>query len=325
MNKELMNEILNNIKENDKILICRHTRPDGDAVGSTLGLKHILKDSFPNKDVRVINNDYAEYLNFLGEEDKEDLEFYKDSIAIIIDTSIPSRVSNNHYKDCKMVIRIDHHINLEPYGNLEWIEEEKSSASEMICEFYLAFKDELVLSKEAATCIYTGIVTDSGRFKFDSCNGDTLRKASVLLDKGIDVDSLFAHLYLTDERSLKLKGHMLNNFKITPNGVAYIYVTKKLQKKFNLTSDESSAMISVIESIKGCLMWIAFIDTPDKSIRVRLRSRFVNVNEIAEKYRGGGHAKASGGTVYNKKEINSLLMDADKVLKEYKENNEGWL
>ena len=87
----------------------------------------------------------------------------------------------------------------------------------------------------------------------------------------------------------------------------------------------ASAGISAIENIKESLIWIAFIENEDKSIRVRLRSRFVTVNEVGEKYHGGGHACASGATVYSKKELLDLVNDADAKLKDYKANNEGWL
>ena len=79
-----------------------------------------------------------------------------------------------------------------------------------------------------------------------------------------------------------------------------------------------------MDSIKGSLIWIAFIET-DKDIRVRLRSRFVTISDLAEKYRGGGHACAAGATLYSKKEMKELLREADALIKEYKENNEGWL
>ena len=112
---------------------------------------------------------------------------------------------------------------------------------------------------------------------------------------------------------------------IDDGGVAYLYVDRAMQKKFALTSEEASASVSLMEKIRGSIIWLAFIDNPDGSIRVRLRSRFVTVSELAEKYHGGGHACASGATVYSKKEMRSLLADANALIKEYKANNEGWL
>ena len=115
--------------------------------------------------------------------------------------------------------------------------------------------------------------------------------------------------------------------QITPNGVAYIFVDKAMQQEFNLNLEQSSAIIGNLDSIRGCISWLAFIETCDEqnSIRVRLRSRFVHINSIAENYHGGGHACASGATVYSREEMEALLRDTDALVKEYKETHEGWL
>jgi len=325
MNSVIMQSILDTIKEYDKIIIFRHFRPDGDAVGSTMGMRELLRLNFPEKDVRVINNDYAEYVKFLGEEDGavED-DFYSDALGIVIDTATADRISNKKFSLCRKLIKIDHHIPIETYGDIAWVEEERSSASEMIAAFYDAFKGELKINVEAARYIYTGMVTDSGRFRFRSVSGDTMRLAGLLLDTGIDTDTLYAHLYMKDFKSFKFESYVYKKMKITDNGVAYIYVDKAMQKKFGLTYEEASACVSYMDSIKNSLIWLAFIES-DENIRVRLRSRFVTVSELANNYRGGGHACASGATVYNKKEMKALIKDADVLLKEYKANNEGWL
>ena len=170
------------------------------------------------------------------------------------------------------------------------------------------------------------MVTDSGRFKFDSVDGDTMRYAGMLLDQGIDTDTLFANLYIKDFEELKFQSYVYKKMKVTENGVAYIVVDKAMQKKFGLSGEQASACVSHLESIRGSLIWIAFIENAEKkNIRVRLRSRFVTVSEIAERYRGGGHACAAGATLLSKKEINALLAECDERLKNYKENNEGWI
>ena len=98
-----------------------------------------------------------------------------------------------------------------------------------------------------------------------------------------------------------------------------------MQEKFHLTREEASESVSALANIKGCLIWIAFIDNADESIRVRLRSRFVTVNKLAEKYHGGGHACAAGATAYSRAEMRALIREADALLGDYKANNEGWL
>ena len=207
------------------------------------------------------------------------------------------------------------------------MEEERSSCCEMVVDFYETFREELVLTSKAATHLYTGMVTDSGRFKYSGVNGDTMRAAGTLLDAGIDTDILYARLYLEAYEYLKFKAYVYDKMQVTENGVAYLYIDKEMQEKFNLTLEQASATVGTMDSIRGCISWMVFIDNNDAegSIRVRLRSRFVHINTVAEKYRGGGHACASGATVYSREEMQALLRDADALVKEYKETHEDWL
>lgn len=318
--------ILDKIKEYNKIIIFRHKRPDGDAVGSTKGLREILRLTYPEKEVLLINNDYADYVAFLGDEDGQiEDEKYADALGIVLDTATVERISNPKYELCKELIKIDHHINVSPYGDFSWVEEEKSSTCEMIAEFYDTFRDELKINKDVATYIYTGMVTDSGRFRFRSVSGDTMRYAGIMLDVGIDTEVIYANLYLDSFDVLKFKSQILKKIKLTKNGVAYMYIDTATREKFGMSLEQASACVSYMDSIRDSLIWIAFIDSGDGSIRVRLRSRFVTVSEIAERYNGGGHACAAGATVYSTDEMKKLLKEADKRHAEYKANNTGWL
>ena len=321
-----MQEVLNKIKEYDRIIIFRHSRPDGDAIGSTKGFQKILKLSFPEKEVYLQNCDFSDYLAFLGPEDGEiDVELYKDALGIVLDTGNASRISNQNFSLCREIIKLDHHIPLESYGTLEWVEEERSSTCEMVAAFYDAFKDELKVDKEAATYIYTGMVTDSGRFRFRDVSAETMRLAGIMLNYGIDTEWIFANLYIKEYDMFKFESFVYKKMKRTRNGVAYIHITDEIKEKFGLTMENASSAVSYMDSIKDSLIWVAFIDSPDGTIRVRLRSRFMTINEIAEKYRGGGHASAAGATLLDKSEIKKLLKDADKSLKEFKSTHEGWL
>lgn len=328
MNREVMEQILNKIKEYDRIMIFRHIRNDGDCVGSTKGLKRILRLTYPEKEIYLIDDEHSDYLAFLGSDDEPvPDELYTEALGIVVDTATKKRISNQKFELCKELIKIDHHIPVENYGDYNWVEEGRSSACEMIVKFYDTFKDELKLDPQAATYLYTGMVTDSGRFRFREVSGDTLRYAGILLDQGIDTEVLYANLYLKKFEYLKFEAYVYEKMQVTENGVAYIYVDREMQEKFQLSSEDASGAVSFLDSIKGCLCWIAFIDNMDaeKSIRVRLRSRFAPINSVAEKYRGGGHACASGATVYNQEEVQALLSDADALIKEYKETHEGWL
>ena len=328
MNQEIMEKILQKIKEYDRIMLFRHVRNDGDCVGATKGMKAILKATWPEKEVYIIDKDTAAYLEFMGPEDEEVAdEVYESALGIVMDTASEARISNKKYKLCKELIKIDHHIPLETYGDLAWVEEERSSCCEMVVKFYDTFRDQLKIDKDAAAHLYTGMVTDSGRFKYDGVTGDTMRYAGVLLDVGVDTETLFARLYLEAFEYLKFKAEIYRRMQITENGIAYIYIDKAMQEEFNLTLEQASACVGTLDSIRGCICWMVFIENgdADNSIRVRLRSRFVHINTIAEMHHGGGHACASGATVYSIEEMHQLLKEADAHVKNYKETHEGWL
>lgn len=327
-NIEIQKKILEKIEEYNRIIIFRHIRPDGDAVGSTKGLRALLKLNYPEKEIYLQNSDFCDYMRFLGpEDDPIDDALYADALGIVVDTATADRVSNKNFELCREIIKIDHHIDIKPYGDISWVEEWRSSACEMIAKFYDTFSDRLRIDENTARFIYTGMVTDSGRFRYRSVTGETLRLAGIMLDCGIDTDTLYANLYLDEYKALKFKAYVYKHMKISKNDVVYIFVDRKMQKKFGLTSEQASNVISYLDSIKNSLIWIAFIEGKDgdNSIRVRLRSRFITVNQIAERYHGGGHDCASGATVYSKKEMAALLAEADSELCEYKNTHEGWL
>lgn len=321
-----MKQILDKIKQYDTIIITRHVRPDGDAIGSSRGLAAMLRLSFPEKKIYVQTEDSSEYLSFLGPDDEPMPDsVYENALLIVTDTATLDRISNSRYTLAKEIVKIDHHINIKPYGAVSWVEDRRSSACEMIAYFYKTFKNELKLDVTAATYIFTGMVTDSGRFRYEATTGDTLRLAGMLLDFGIDIDTLYAHLYLEDYDQLKFQAYALQNMQITPHGVVYLHVDNAMQQQFGLTTEQASEAISYLKYIKGCISQLAFIDMPDGSIRVRLRSRFMEINALAEKYNGGGHQFTCGATLYDPADIEKMLADADKMVEQYKNTHEGWL
>jgi phosphoesterase RecJ-like protein len=315
-------EILNKIKEFDTIIIHRHVRPDGDCMGSQMGLLHILKASFPEKKVYAVGgDDVPEYLKGFSVVDAIKDELYADALVIVVDTSNSKRIQNDNWKKAKFTIKIDHHDDSEDFADINYVDEKSPSCSAMIARFYNDFDIDLKLPYEAAYALYFGIVTDTGRFRYRGVNGAVLRNASVLLDKEIDLEKLYSSLYLKNKEFIKFQGFVYRNFKMTKNGVVYIRFTRRIQKKFNVTPEEAGNMVNTIDSIKGSLIWIAFIDQPNKEIRGRLRSRFLAINDIATKYRGGGHLQAAGATMHSNKEVKELLALADQKLKEFKEKN----
>ena len=328
MNEEIKRTIFEKIKAYHRIMLFRHIRMDGDCVGASKGLKELIRATFPDKEVLLVDAQHSDFLAFLGpDEDAVPDETYRDALAIVVDTSEKSRISNQKYALCREIIKIDHHIETDSYGHLNWVEEERSSACEMIADFYASFRNEWVLTKEAASFIFLGMVTDSGRFRFSGVTGETMRLAGLMLDAGIDTETLYANLYLQDYEAMKFKAYVYEHMERTENGVAYIDVTQDMRKQFGLNLEAASSVINYLENIRGCLCWLAFIesDDPQEGIRVRLRSRFMTVNQVAEKHHGGGHACAAGATVYSLEEMVSLIREMDEAAGKYKETHEGWL
>lgn len=332
MNATVKQQILDTVRAYERIVIVRHVRPDGDAVGASRGLRDLLRNAFPDKKIDVVNDDMADYLAFTGPDDepwtKED---YAGALAVCVDTGNVARLANKTALKADKVIRIDHHPDVENYADLSWVEDFRSSCCEMITDLALSFPDVLPLTKTAAEYLYMGIVTDSGRFRFKEVTGETLRMASVLLDMGLDTERLYANLYLDDVSKLRVNSYVYSRMKITEHGVASILMSKSAQEKYGLTNEAAGMTVNLLDSIRGSLIWIAFIEVddtehPGKTIfRVRLRSRFAAVNGLAEQYGGGGHECASGATCHSRREMTRLIADADRLLAEYKQTHDGWL
>ena len=328
MERDIRDRILEKIQEYDTVMLFRHKRMDGDCVGASKGLQRVLQRSFPQKRVLLIDGQYSPGLVFAGPDDAEvPEETYRRALGVVVDTATRDRISNPRYVLCRELIKIDHHIETDPYGDLKWVEAERSSACEMIAEFCARFKDRLVMDAEAAGHLYMGMVTDSGRFRTAEVNGDTLRLAAGLLDAGVDTQRLYGNLYLKDFIYYKFIAHVYEVMEKTENGVAYAFLDQETQDRFGMTFEDASRAIACLDSIRGCLCALAFIQCPDpaEGIRVRLRSRYVAVDGLAGRYRGGGHAFASGSTVYSREEALRLVSDADALVKAYKETHADWM
>ena len=319
------NEIIKEIEANDSIIILRHMRPDGDCIGSTFGLREVLRKSFPNKKIYSVGDGVPEYLAFLGEEDEVSEETFKESLVIVVDTATSKRVVSeyeNLKEKCKKVIKIDHHIPVDSYGDINYVRDDFPACCQIIADLVMTSNNKLIMTEHAATCLYTGLVTDTGRFRFRSVDSKTFKIASFLLEHNIDTEKIYTHLNTKSKESFKLQGYIYQNFKVTENGVAYAYITKRLMKKFNASVEDASNLVNCMDSVKGSFIWILFVQY-DNEIRVRLRSRHLPVVEIGEKFNGGGHANACGATIKTKKELKQLLEMADNKLKDFKKDNKG--
>ncbi len=316
----MFKEILQKIMEFETIIVHRHMRPDGDCIGSQAGLVHLLRNSFPGKKIYSVGDDIPEYLSFMGISDEVLDDIYNEALVIVVDTSVKERIYDKRWEKAKFLIKIDHHDDSHPFREnnyLEFIDPRSAACSAIIVRFYEANKDVLKMTKEAATALYTGIVTDTGRFLYRGVDSTLMHATAELLNSGIDIEYIYAKLNLKEINTYRLEAYVYQNMKKTKSGVVYIFFTKKIMKKFGVTKDEAAALVNTMASIKGSMIWVTFVDYDD-NIRVRLRSRYVAINEIACRYRGGGHLQASGATIYNKQEMKALLNELDALHMSFK-------
>ncbi len=312
-------KILETIQAFDTIIIHRHVRPDPDAYGSQNGLAEIIRSTYPEKKVYVTGEEDPS-LRFLATLDEVPDQAFENALVIVCDTANQERICDQRYGKGKKLIKIDHHPNHDPYGDITWVDTDASSTSEMIYELYLAGKDKfsLVFNQEAARLIFAGIVGDTGRFLYPSATTKTFQYASELVKYDFDRTALFDQLYNTKHSIAHLKGYILQNFTVSTNGLSAMNITKDILNKFGLTSSETSNIVSVLGDIEGIIAWVLFIEEED-CIRVRLRSKGPIINTVAEKYNGGGHPLASGATVYSWEEAEAVVRDLEAVCETYKQ------
>ena len=304
--------VLNEVRAFDTIIIHRHNRPDGDAMGSQLGLKHILKENFPEKAIYVVG-DEAGYLSFMDDclMDEISDRTYEGALAIVLDCGSPQLVSDDRYKLAAKAVRMDHHIFSGEFCDAEVVDSTYESCCGMVAHF--AMESGLRLNPAAAKALYTGMLTDSGRFRYDSTTARTFRLASFLMEQEFDTNEIFRHLYADTFESKKLKAEFLLKTRFTPNRVAYIYTTKEELSELNVsTFTVSRGMVNTMADIKGTDIWVNFTETED-GVLCEIRSAGPNINPIAVKYGGGGHAKASGATVADYDTAMQMLRDLDEL------------
>ncbi len=305
------------IKEYKKIIIHMHIRPDGDCYGAGFGLKEIIKESFPEKIVYVVGEE-ADYVSFLGTPDQISDDEFKGALSICIDTAAASRVSDQRFNLAEYVIKIDHHIPVEDYGDYQYVDTSRAASAQLVLEYYLDYENELKFNMKAAKALYTGIVTDTGRFKYRSVTSDTFKDVAFLIDYGLDFTEILSILDFKSENLLKLKGYVLQNFKKTPNGVAYIEMRPEIIEKFDVSLEEATSLINEIGVLEDCPVWMLFAEYENNIVRGRLRSRAPAIDKLANKYDGGGHKLACGANLGSWEKVAELLKDADLLVKEYK-------
>lgn len=309
----MFEQILDAVRTYDTIIIHRHTNPDGDALGSQIGLKHILKENFPAKQIYAVG-DVARRYAFMADSVMDDLpdDAYNGALAIILDTSAKSLISDDRYTRAAKTVRIDHHIFCETIADIEVTDTSYESCCGLIVA--LAVECGLRMTSIAAKSLYTGMITDSGRFRYDSTSAQTFRLAAVLMEHDFQTADIYRNLYADDYAFMRLRAQYVLKIRFSEKNVAYIYTTREEAAAYQAdTFTLSRGMVNTMSDIRGVDIWVNFTET-DEGVLCEIRSAKYNINPIAVKYGGGGHAKASGATLKDHDEAMRMLADLDALM-----------
>ena len=300
------------IEQYPRIIIHRHKSPDGDALGAQQGLRRILQDSYPHKEILAVGDMTPRYeFMAIPPMDEIDDAAYEGALAILLDSAVATLISDDRYRLAAATARIDHHIFCEHFTDEEVVDTSFESCCGMIAA--MAMECGFHVSSDAAKSLYTGMITDSGRFRYDSTTAQTFRLASFLAERPFSTADIYQNLYSDSLDSIQLRAKFTLKIQTTPKGVAYIYTPLEEAKTYGADNFTlSRGMVNVMSEIRGIHSWVNFTETED-GVLCEIRSNRYNINPIATKYGGGGHQKASGATLKNKEEALSLLNDLNSL------------
>ncbi len=305
-------QFLNKIKEYGTIIIHRHGRPDGDAIGSQIGLKEAILATFPYKKVYAVG-DVNPKVSFVGDVDEIEDSVYNNALVIVLDSSDTNMINDERYKLGRYIIKVDHHISNVNYGDMNIVDTSEISCASLLAK--IIFSCNMKLTSHGARALFTGIVTDSGRFRYSGVSSETFNIASKLMKYDFDFNEIYNNLYIEDLEVVKLRAEMVSKFKISTKGIAYLVNTQEDVIKYNTDIFTiSRGMVNVMAGIKGIDIWANFTEEQNGKVIVELRSSKYNVNQIAVKYGGGGHKFASGATVEGLHIIDAIIKDLEDIM-----------
>lgn len=320
------------LKTPKQIAIIPHRNPDGDALGSCLGLYHVLKQL--NHTVKVISpNEFPEFISWLPAAN-EVLVFEKNfdscktflqgsDLVFTLDFNALHRAGDQMgsylEKLRKPFVMIDHHQMPDDYAKITVSDTSFGSTCELLYRFLEQLNLQQYINIDAATCIYTGIVTDSGSFKFTKTTGDTHRIVARLIDLGVDNPKVHFSLFNTSSyNQLQLLGRALQQLKVMPNhSTAYTFLTQQDLDEFQYQKGDTEGIVNYGLSIKGINLAAIFIENKEEGIiKISFRSEGdFDVNEFARSYfNGGGHINAAGGKSFDS--LQETILKFETVLKE---------
>ena len=312
------------IKKYERIVIARHIGVDPDAMASSFALKNSILLTFPDKHVRLAGTGSNRF-SYFGKLDKYE-EVLENTLLIVTDTPDIRRIDGiDDINKFSAVIKIDHHPFIEKFGenSLEYIDVNSGSASQMVLE--LINHTDLLMDKQIAEQIFWGIVSDTNRFMYNDSSSKTFYLVGDLIDKyQLDLAKLYEPLYSRPLEEVRLEGFIAMNMEVTENGVAFIKISNSILEEYKTDAASPGNMIGNFNYIDGIIVWLFITeDVKNENFRISIRSRGPVINNIAEKYNGGGHKFASGAKIKDLKDADKLIKDLDDLCKKYQKNKEA--
>lgn len=321
-----IDNVINYIEKNDDFVLTSHVSPDGDNVGSTLGMYEFLK-RLGKKVYYVLDDEIPSNLTFLKDDsikkmNSSEFDETKNYNLISLDCGDEKRicVSDSMKKNANTRICIDHHAsNDASFSEINYIDSKASSTCELVYNIirrYSELKSEDYIDETIATRLYAGLSTDTGNFQYSSTNPETFEMAKVLLEHGAKRDMLIQKLYQSNSFNYyRLLGDALNTLNVVEasNGklVASISVSIDMMKKHSIGFNEIDGLTSYTRDIENVEVGILLKEKRKGEVKISLRSKNdIDVSQIAQQFGGGGHIKAAGCT------INDTIENAEKIIKE---------
>lgn len=311
-------EIFEAIQSFQTIIIHRHQRPDPDAIGSQLGLKSFIKELYPEKNVLAAGT-MSEGLTWMGQMDSVELADYQNALAIVLDTANQPRIDGEWYQEASKLIKIDHHLIVDLYGDWQWVDESASSCAEVLCQMIFDQFPQLNLTKEVAELFYAGIVGDTGRFQFSNTRSETFEVVSRLMHYGIDLAAINQRFNELTKEELDFMAFVMGRIVLHPAGVASVLLNQSDFTDFGVKEEASNQITHIPGRIKGVLSWVIFIQQAghNGNYRARIRSKGPSINEVAMHFDGGGHAMASGAKVADLADRQALIQELIQTNRDY--------
>ncbi|WP_125702527.1 DHH family phosphoesterase [Lacticaseibacillus daqingensis] len=296
----------------DTIIIHRHLNPDPDAIGAQTGLQAALQAAYPTKTVYAAGP--AEpALTWIGPADQVPVAAYADALVVVIDTANIPRIAGDHWQTGKLVMKIDHHPDREPFGDLSYVDTSASSSSEIVADL-IAASDRLALDPTVAARLYAGIIGDTGRFLYDLTRPSTHRVAAQLLETGIDAPAIGRRENEWTPPIAKLIGYGLTHVTVSANGAGRLTLDQTTLDELGLTNNDAQRVVGPLGQLSTIQAWAVFTARPDGRYRVELRSKTVSINPLAVAHGGGGHPLASGAIAQDLAECDAIATELDVLL-----------